>query len=141
MHWYIKINGIFLSCLGCFDVQGMKQIHFWSCTVFSKKHSVNYKSHCYIHVTTNIKIITWLGCYLKICRYYTINNSISINVLNICILGCKEGEELSPLFECKGCDYGKFREKASKIVFCQSCPKNQTTFDTRSNSSKDCVRK
>uniref|UniRef100_K1R124 Sushi, von Willebrand factor type A, EGF and pentraxin domain-containing protein 1 n=1 Tax=Magallana gigas TaxID=29159 RepID=K1R124_MAGGI len=53
--------------------------------------------------------------------------------------GCKEGEELSPLFECKGCDYGKFREKASKIVFCQSCPKNQTTFDTRSNSSKDCV--
>ncbi|XP_065921131.1 uncharacterized protein [Magallana gigas] len=53
--------------------------------------------------------------------------------------GCKEGEELSPLFVCKDCDYGKFREKASKIDFCQSCPQNQTTFYTRSNSSEDCI--
>lgn len=56
-------------------------------------------------------------------------------------LGCKEGEELSPLFVCKDCDYGKFREKASKIDFCQFCPQNQTTFYTRSNSSEDCIRK
>uniref|UniRef100_A0A8W8NVS5 Sushi, von Willebrand factor type A, EGF and pentraxin domain-containing protein 1 n=1 Tax=Magallana gigas TaxID=29159 RepID=A0A8W8NVS5_MAGGI len=53
--------------------------------------------------------------------------------------GCKEGEELSLLFVCKDCDFGKFREKESKIDFCQICPENHTTFNTRSNSSKDCV--
>ena len=77
-------------------------------------------------------------------RVFNVNPILCIQIIHvfhsrIYILGCSVGEYYKG--GCKTCERGFYQEISGFFTACKQCGKDQTTFKTGSNSSKDCYGK